>query len=186
MTELDGSVLDILIYVFDRYMLDDGQDVPERDELAQNLEGDHLQGADLAGVQTHRWGHAVLVGLKPPPRTNTPGIAGLQPWKAIGRGWRAQIVALGTRVGQEGLRNNAAHRVATEVAGIRAAAAIPEPTRHRLATAALQRFTENVAACGKRFWSGFTVRFSGGGGHGVSFSRKHDFGSDQHKNLTHG
>ena len=59
MTELDGSVLDILIYVFDRYMLDDGQDVPERDELAQNLEEVGFEGvkveraldwlADLAG-----------------------------------------------------------------------------------------------------------------------------------------
>ena len=34
---MDGSVLDILIYVFDHYMLDDQPDVPERDELAQDL-----------------------------------------------------------------------------------------------------------------------------------------------------
>ncbi len=38
MTETTGSVLDILIYVFDRYMLSDDPDVPERDELAQHLE----------------------------------------------------------------------------------------------------------------------------------------------------
>ena len=59
MTEIDGSVLDILIYVFDRYMLADVQDVPERDELAQNLEDAGFEGdkveraldwlADLAG-----------------------------------------------------------------------------------------------------------------------------------------
>ena len=47
MTELDGSVLDILIYVFDRYMLDDGQDVPERDELAQNLEEVGFEGVKV-------------------------------------------------------------------------------------------------------------------------------------------
>lgn len=34
----NGSVLDILIYVFDRYMLADETDVPERDALAQDLE----------------------------------------------------------------------------------------------------------------------------------------------------
>ncbi|MFZ9477454.1 MAG: DUF494 family protein [Steroidobacteraceae bacterium] len=34
----NGSVLDILIYVFDRYMLADAPEVPERDELAQDLE----------------------------------------------------------------------------------------------------------------------------------------------------
>jgi Smg protein len=34
---MDGSVLDILIYVFDHYMLEDQPDVPERDELAQDL-----------------------------------------------------------------------------------------------------------------------------------------------------
>jgi Smg protein len=32
------SVLDILIYVFDRYMLEDTSEVPERDELARDLE----------------------------------------------------------------------------------------------------------------------------------------------------
>ena len=32
------SVLDILIYVFDRYMLDEAPEVPERDDLARDLE----------------------------------------------------------------------------------------------------------------------------------------------------
>jgi Smg protein len=34
-----GSVLDILIYVFDRYMLDELPEVPEREHLARDLEG---------------------------------------------------------------------------------------------------------------------------------------------------
>src|ERR1700732_3959567 len=33
-----GSVLDILIYVFDRYMLDEPQRVPRRERLARDLE----------------------------------------------------------------------------------------------------------------------------------------------------
>ena len=33
-----GSVLDILIYVFDRYMLDEAPEVPEREDLARDLE----------------------------------------------------------------------------------------------------------------------------------------------------
>jgi Smg protein len=36
---MTGSVLDILIYVFDRYMLDEVPEVPERDDLARHLEG---------------------------------------------------------------------------------------------------------------------------------------------------
>lgn len=35
---ITGSVLDILIYVFDHYMLEDTPDVPEREALAQDLE----------------------------------------------------------------------------------------------------------------------------------------------------
>jgi Smg protein len=42
------SVLDILIYVFDRYMLEDTSDVPERDELARDLE---LMGFGSASVE---------------------------------------------------------------------------------------------------------------------------------------
>ena len=35
---ITGSVLDILIYVFDRYMLDEVPEVPEREDLARHLE----------------------------------------------------------------------------------------------------------------------------------------------------
>jgi Smg protein len=35
---MTGSVLDILIYVFDRYMLNETPDVPERERLARDLE----------------------------------------------------------------------------------------------------------------------------------------------------
>src|ERR1039457_1550124 len=34
---MTGSVLDILIYVFDRYMLDEAPEAPERDALARDL-----------------------------------------------------------------------------------------------------------------------------------------------------
>jgi Smg protein len=34
---MNGTVLDILLYVFDRYMLDEAPDVPEREALAQDL-----------------------------------------------------------------------------------------------------------------------------------------------------
>ncbi|HXN79814.1 MAG TPA: DUF494 family protein, partial [Steroidobacteraceae bacterium] len=33
-----GSVLDILIYVFDQYMLEEAPEVPERERLARDLE----------------------------------------------------------------------------------------------------------------------------------------------------
>jgi Smg protein len=35
---ISGSVLDILIYVFDRYMLEEVPEVPEREHLARDLE----------------------------------------------------------------------------------------------------------------------------------------------------
>ena len=35
---MNGTVLDILIYVFDRYMFDEAPEVPERDALARDLE----------------------------------------------------------------------------------------------------------------------------------------------------
>jgi Smg protein len=35
---MTGSILDILIYVFDRYMLTESPDVPERENLARDLE----------------------------------------------------------------------------------------------------------------------------------------------------
>ncbi|MBS0379310.1 MAG: DUF494 domain-containing protein [Proteobacteria bacterium] len=35
---MTGSVLDILIYVFDRYMLNEQPDVPEREHLARDLQ----------------------------------------------------------------------------------------------------------------------------------------------------
>jgi len=34
---MNGTVLDILLYVFDRYMIDESPDVPEREVLAQDL-----------------------------------------------------------------------------------------------------------------------------------------------------
>jgi Smg protein len=42
------TVLDILIYVFDRYMLEDAAEVPERDDLARDLE---LMGFGSASVE---------------------------------------------------------------------------------------------------------------------------------------
>ena len=35
---MNGTVLDILIYVFDRYMFDEAPEVPERETLARDLE----------------------------------------------------------------------------------------------------------------------------------------------------
>ena len=41
-----GSVLDILIYVFDRYMLDEAPAVPEREHLARDLRARRLRGSE--------------------------------------------------------------------------------------------------------------------------------------------
>ncbi len=89
MTESQGSVLDILIYVFDRYMLTDTLAVPERDELALDLERqgfslDRVEQAldwlaDLAGERDRptpeRWSGAAGTTVAPSPamRVFTPG-----------------------------------------------------------------------------------------------------------------
>ena len=44
---MTGSVLDILIYVFDRYMLEDAPEVPKRSDLAQHLEGAGFAASDV-------------------------------------------------------------------------------------------------------------------------------------------
>jgi Smg protein len=66
---MNGTVLDILIYVFDRYMFDEAPEVPEREALARDLESagfgeDNVERAldwlaDLAGERTR-------AGLQPP------------------------------------------------------------------------------------------------------------------------
>ena len=68
---MNGTVLDILIYVFDRYMFDEAPEVPEREALARDLESagfgeanveralDWL--ADLAG-ERHRAGTDAAAG----------------------------------------------------------------------------------------------------------------------------
>src|SRR5690606_40815617 len=60
---MNGTVLDILLYVFDRYMFDEAPEVPEREALARHLASagfgeanveralDWL--ADLAGLRQH-------------------------------------------------------------------------------------------------------------------------------------
>ena len=44
---MNGSVVDILIYVFDQYMLTDPEEVPERDTLAEDLERAGFGRADV-------------------------------------------------------------------------------------------------------------------------------------------
>jgi Smg protein len=46
---MTGSILDILIYVFDRYMLEEAPEVPARGDLAR-----HLEGAGFAAPNVER------------------------------------------------------------------------------------------------------------------------------------
>lgn len=74
---MNGTVLDILLYVFDRYMFDEAPEVPERETLARHLASagfgeanveralDWL--ADLAGLRQHVQFHATDDGAAPRP-----------------------------------------------------------------------------------------------------------------------
>jgi Smg protein len=70
-----GSVLDILIYVFDRYMLDAAPEVPEREHLARDL-----QRAGFAAAKVERaldWLTDLAFGherAEPAPASALPGV----------------------------------------------------------------------------------------------------------------
>lgn len=69
---MTGSVLDILIYVFDRYMLDETPQVPERSDLAR-----HLEGAGFAAPKVERaldW-LTDLAGFRDRPPLTSAGAA---------------------------------------------------------------------------------------------------------------
>jgi len=71
-----GSVLDILIYVFDRYMLDEGASVPQRAHLARDLER-----AGFAAAKVERaldWLTELALGHEPLPAQHAPGAPGAQ------------------------------------------------------------------------------------------------------------
>ena len=79
---MNGTVLDILLYVFDRYMFDEAPEVPEREALARDLASagfgeanveralDWL--ADLAGERSRaplpRWNLATASSGRPSSR----------------------------------------------------------------------------------------------------------------------
>jgi Smg protein len=72
---MTGSVLDILIYVFDRYMLTETPDVPERDALARDLE---RAGFTEANVERALDWLADLAGER-----ERPGLAGATHRRAV-------------------------------------------------------------------------------------------------------
>ncbi len=67
---MNGTVLDILLYVFDRYMFDEAPEVPEREALAR-----HLANAGFGEANVERaldW-LAVLAGLRQHIPPSVPG-----------------------------------------------------------------------------------------------------------------
>src|SRR5665213_580288 len=80
---MTGSVLDILSYVFDRYMLDEAPPVPERDDLARDLAcvgfmQDNVERAldwlaDLASVRDRALLHSGIERGSPAVRVYSEG-----------------------------------------------------------------------------------------------------------------
>ena len=70
---MNGTVLDILLYVFDRYMLDETPDVPEREALARDLES---AGFTEANVERALDWLADLAGERNRPQLTAHGAAG--------------------------------------------------------------------------------------------------------------
>ena len=64
---MNGTVLDILIYVFDRYMFDEPPEVPEREALARDLES---AGFGEANVERALDWLADLAGERDPGSTD--------------------------------------------------------------------------------------------------------------------
>jgi len=78
-----GSVLDILIYVFDRYMLDDGACVPQRAHLARDLERAGFAAAKveraLDWLTELAFGHERLPAQPHPGAGSAPHAARVRP-----------------------------------------------------------------------------------------------------------
>jgi Smg protein len=71
-----GSVLDILIYVFDRYMLDEAPEVPQREHLARDLER-----AGFAPAKVERaldWLTDLAVGQERPSAAHAAATGGVR------------------------------------------------------------------------------------------------------------
>ena len=77
---MNGTVLDILIYVFDRYMLDETPDVPEREALARDLES---AGFAEANVERALDWLADLAGERNRPQLTGPTDADKVPQAAM-------------------------------------------------------------------------------------------------------
>lgn len=88
---MNGTVLDILIYVFDRYMLDEAPEVPEREALARDLES---AGFGEANVERALDWLADLAGER-----NRPAL--LRPDGADGEAESAEMPALRIYTPQE-------------------------------------------------------------------------------------
>jgi Smg protein len=74
---MTGSVLDILIYVFDRYMLADAPEVPQREHLARDLERAGFTPAKVERALD--WLTDLAFGHDRPPLPGTPpGGAGVR------------------------------------------------------------------------------------------------------------
>ena len=111
----------------------------------EQLQRDQIQGAELAGLQSHRWGHAVLVGLQPASGTDAPVITGLEPRESVLRRRCRQVVPLGAGVREKAFIHHTADRVTAEIGAVAAATAVAVPTGHRFAAADGQWLTENIA-----------------------------------------
>ncbi|MGC4029386.1 MAG: DUF494 domain-containing protein [Steroidobacteraceae bacterium] len=81
---MNGTVLDILIYVFDRYMFDEAPEVPERDVLARDLES---AGFGEANVERALDWLADLAGERNRPALFRPG----EPGEAADTGRRRDL-----------------------------------------------------------------------------------------------
>ena len=113
--------------------------------LLQLLEADNRQGCVFRRLQPHQRSDAIFKGLFPSRCTDTPVIPWFQAWELERWHRRHQIVALGLAVAKKLFGHHAADAVLTVIRRIGLAETIAVPPRHGLATASLQRFSQNVA-----------------------------------------
>ena len=107
--------------------------------LAQRLERHDLQRALVRrGEHDVRRG-AVLVGAQPVDRRDAPAVAGHEAREAVQRHRRREVVADAALVVEELLGHDRADRVAAEILGSGAAAAVAVEAGQRIGAAGLQR-----------------------------------------------
>lgn len=113
-------------------------------ELQQDVEGDDLERGFVGGFEHDGAGGSGLVNLKPATGADAPAVAFFEPWKAVLRHGRGEVVAQARRGRKELLCDDAADGVNAEIVGPGVAASIAKEPGDGFCAAGFERLPEHI------------------------------------------